>query len=142
MTQPQQEKKQDSFIIIDTSVWVDYFRGKNVVLMSQVDWIIQQRLARTLFLIIAELLRGALHQKEIKVIQKTVAYLPQPTFTTDPWMDVGIFCFSLARKGLSCSLIDAYISHVAIQNHWFLFTLDQDFNRISKLSSLKLWHEP
>lgn len=139
MTQPLPEKKIDRPIIIDTSVWIDYLRGKNLPLISDVNSIIRQRLARTLNVIVAELIRGSLHQKEIKIIQQTIASIPQPIFPTDPWSDVGMFCFSLARKGLSCGLIDAYIAHTAIQNHWAIFTLDKDFDRIAKLSSLKLW---
>lgn len=139
MTRQPLEKRVDSDVIVDTSVWVEYFRGKNQKIILCVEELIERRLLRILPIILAELLRGCLNQKEINFIRSTIEEIPSINFGDDFWSDIGLFCFKLARRGCVCSLIDGFIAKATIISRNYLFTLDQDFLRISKLTSLRLF---
>jgi predicted nucleic acid-binding protein len=139
MTQIPHERRSDRPVLIDTSLWIEYFRGKNQLVIREIELLIDQRKARTLPIILAELLRGCLTSKETKIIQATIGEIPTFEFPGHFWAEVGLFCFGLARKGFSCGLIDGYIAKAAIDSECFLFTQDKDFIRISRLSSLLLW---
>jgi predicted nucleic acid-binding protein len=43
-----------------------------------------------------------------------------------------------AAKGITTSTVDCHIAAVAIQNSCYLLTTDKDFQRIARISNLKL----
>ncbi|MEW6380800.1 MAG: PIN domain-containing protein [bacterium] len=56
-----------NLVLVDTSVWIDYFRKKDPSL-SQVDNLMEEGRIGTCRLVIAELLQGARGSKEIEII--------------------------------------------------------------------------
>lgn len=126
-------------ILIDTSVWIEYFRDRQADLTHQVEALLAQRKARSFTLINAELTRGCLSLKEVHIIDNTIGQIPSFAIPDAFWKKIALFSFHLARKGLTVSLIDAAIAYVAIENKASLYTLDKDFIRIAKHSRLKLY---
>lgn len=126
-------------VILDTSVWIEYFRGKNAPLCTHVEALIAERRLRQLHIITAELLRGAAHASEQRVIQSTIGYIPIASLTDQFWLIVGQFCFDLARKGVVVSLPDAWIAKAAIEHHCMLWSLDHHFQPIARHTSLRLF---
>lgn len=124
-------------VLIDTSIWIEYFRGRNVAVSSEVDRFLENDRIVTVDVVEAELLRGAKSQKEIDFIEEYFMSLPQLKPSADIWRRVGMFCQRLARKGYLPHLVDAYIAVVALENETSVYSKDSDFKRISSLSPLK-----
>lgn len=57
----------DSPVLVDTSVWIEYFRKKNPV-FNQINELAENQQLGSLNLIVAELIQGARGQGEIEVI--------------------------------------------------------------------------
>ncbi len=58
----------DERILIDTSVWIDYFQNRSSTLSEKVDSILSADGVYIPKIVIAELIQGAGSQKEISVI--------------------------------------------------------------------------
>ncbi len=127
------------WVILDTSVWIEYFREKNLTLCETVESLIAQRRVRQLHIITAELLRGALHASDQRMIQNTIGYIPVLPLTDAFWLSVGAFCFQLARKGTVASLPDAWIAQATIDHHCQLWSLDAHFRHIARHAPLQLF---
>ncbi len=126
-------------ILIDTSVWIDYFRDKNQALSVLVDQLLDDDLVVSLEVIEAELYRGARSDKEIHFLENYFSHIPSLEQPSNIWRKVGQFTYQIARKGHSIGLIDACIAFMAIENKVQLYSLDKDFKQISARSSLKLF---
>ncbi len=132
-------KKSDNLIIVDTSIWIEYFRNRKAPLVEKLESLIYQRQIRNIPLITAELIRGCLHLKEVHHIQTTIKPIPCCPMEESTWEKVALFAFGLARKGLSVSLVDAVIAHITIEAGHVLWTKDKDFQRIATHSTLELF---
>jgi hypothetical protein len=125
-------------VCIDTSVWIEYFRGRNGAIMAAVDRLLDNDQVVTLDVVEAELLRGARTQKEIDFLEEYFVDLPRAAVTAGVWRRVGLFCHRLARKGYLPHLVDAYIAVVALENDAPVFSRDGDFKKMASLTPLKL----
>ncbi|MBI4237020.1 MAG: PIN domain-containing protein [Deltaproteobacteria bacterium] len=126
-------------VILDTSIWIEYFHGKAADLCQDVDALIATRRLRHLTVITAELLRGAVATRERRIIAQTVAFIPRVPLTDEFWMTVGEFCFDLARQGVVAHLIDAWIAKAAINARCALWSLDHHFSAIARRTPLRLY---
>lgn len=125
-------------VIADTSVWIEYFKGRNAVLCGHLEELISHRQLRQIHVITAELIRGSLHTREKNAIMGTVAHIPVLPLPDSFWLTVGEFTFHLARKGVSAHLIDAWIAQAAILHRCTLWSLDKHFKQISEVSALEI----
>lgn len=128
-------------VVLDTSIWIEYFRGRQPRIYSEVDSLIQQRRLLHLHVVGAELVRGARTTTEQRVIHTTVGQIPLIFLTDNFWVEVGAFCFALARKGCVPSLVDAWIAKAVIAQRCALWSLDRHFENIARYSPLVL-HRP
>jgi len=129
----------DNRILIDTSIWVDYFRGREIRLADAVDRLLESDRVVTLEIIEAELLRGAKTEKEIDFLKNHFSAIPILEMPSDSWREVGLFSYRLARKGYLPALVDTFIALASINSDIPLFTRDRDFRRIAGFSSLILF---
>lgn len=129
----------DKPVIVDTSVWVDYFKGKNNVLCDHLEDIISRRNVRHLHVVSAELVRGALHSREKRIIADTIDRIPILQLPDSFWQDVGEFAYDLARRGVNAHLIDTWIATAAIRHRCSLWSLDKHFRQIAEKSSLEMY---
>jgi predicted nucleic acid-binding protein len=129
----------DRQVLLDTSIWIDYFRGKDRKISMEVDSLLDSDRVVTLELIEVELLRGALTEKEIKFLEDHFSHLSQLTVSPKFWHKVGRFSYQMARKGYLPHLVDAFIALAAIENKMALFSKDRDFREIAQRSDLQLY---
>lgn len=129
----------DKPVIIDTSIWIDYFKGKNVALCDHLEGLIAQRGLRHLHIVTAELIRGALHPREKRIIGNTINHIPILLLPDAFWQDVGEFAYDLARRGLNIHLIDAWIAAATIRHRCKLWSLDKHFRQIAEKSPLEFY---
>lgn len=110
-------------IILDTSVWIEYFKG-NEEYFEICQQLIEKGEVKTIELIFAELLQGVKNKKETDIIKSYFELIPK--------VEIGQLCilageYSQQEKLLSkgIGLIDACIITATIASGCKLWTLDK-----------------
>lgn len=110
-------------IILDTSVWIEYFKG-NDEYFEICQQLIEKGEVKTIELIFAELLQGAKNKRETDIIKSYFELIPK--------VEIGQLCIlageysqqeKLFSKGIG--LIDACIITATIESDSKLWTLDK-----------------
>lgn len=125
-------------VIIDTSVWIDYFQNRSVALSKQVDRLISNSNIYIPKVVIAELLQGAHSEKEIKVIRDYFDVFYIIGEQEDTWVKAGNLSFTLRKRGKTTSFIDCYIAIMAKEQDCAILTLDRHFKEIEKSARVQL----
>ncbi|MBI3322302.1 MAG: PIN domain-containing protein [Candidatus Omnitrophica bacterium] len=119
-----------SGVLVDTSVWVSFFRSAHTAEGRHMDGILQARVVRTCAPVRAELLSGARTERERAQLRELFQAIPLLDAPADLWDRVEEARFVLARKGHPASLIDLMIAYTASAHQAALWTLDDDFSAI------------
>jgi len=131
----------DRLVLIDTSIWIGYFRGQEEI-HSRVNELIDSGTVRCLKLIIAELIQGAKTEKEVDVMKDLADVFPVLSEGPDSWVKAGILAFQLRadpdssgrpigrKAGKNIGLSDCYIATVARESNAVIYTLDRHFKEI------------
>jgi len=129
--------------LIDTSVWIDYFRGENNRYTKYFSSILDERLPFGITgVIYQEILQGA---SSHKVFKQLIRYLstqhffhPKDKILT--YEAAAELYFKCRRKGVTLrSTIDCLIAQIAVEYELVLLHKDKDYEHISTvLSALKL----
>ena len=126
-----------SELLVDSSVWIDFFRGApNVV--RRMDAAVDQDQGAVCGPIVAEVLSGTRTRADFARVREAfegLALLPEPI---DAWPRVGEARFALARRGTQAALIDVLIALTAADTSHALLTRDADFRRIAAVIPIEL----
>ena len=117
-------------VLIDTSAWIDFFRGKQSAAADAVQLALQLGLARLCGPVKAELLQGVKTKKEkqqLGVMFNAVEYLD--THEVD-WETAGSSLQVLREKGITLPLTDALIAAIADRHKVQVLTLDHHFSHL------------
>lgn len=125
-------------VLIDTSVWIDYFKNRDDNFSQRVDEILTFSDVYVPKVVIAELIQGAKSEKEISVIEEFIEAFHIIDQTEDTWARAGRLSFSMKRKGISVHLVDCYIAMLAVENNCKIFSLDEHFKDIKKFLKIEL----
>ncbi len=122
-------------ILIDSSVWIDYFRSGTHT--SKLDTYIDQNLVCTNHLILAELIPFLKVKKQFKVI-KLLKSLTNITLNIN-WDNIINLQTTCIQKGIKkVGIPDLIILDNVIQNELVLYTLDKHFKQINKHISFEM----
>jgi predicted nucleic acid-binding protein len=122
-------------VLVDSSVWVAYFRGTAGV--AAVDWLIEEGLVVTNDLILAELTPPLLVRGERK-LASLLLEIERPPLTLD-WDDITQLQVTCIRNGINrVGIPDLIIAQHAMQNNLSLYSLDKHFMLLSKHVHLNL----
>ncbi len=119
-------------ILIDTSVWIKYFRDQSTRLSKRVDEILSKHEVYVPKIVIAELIQGSKSEREISVIEDFVDAFNIVDQSEDTWMKAGRLSYSLKKKGKTVNLTDCYIAVIAQEYDCHIFSLDEHFTDIQK----------
>jgi predicted nucleic acid-binding protein len=125
-------------VLIDTSVWISYFKDRDSRLSDKVDEILTSAHVYIPKVVIAELMQGAKSEKEIAVIEDFFEAFTVIDHTKNTWEQAGRLSFSMKRKGITIHLIDCYLAITAQENNCKLFSLDEHFKSIKKFTPLEI----
>lgn len=117
--------------LIDTSAWVDFFRGTNG-LSAAVDRLIEADEAAICGPVVTEIVRGlrsAPERKSILPLLDACHFLAQPRSL---WAEAGELGFALGRKGMAVKTMDLLIACHALSHSVRLLTADADFGNMKK----------
>jgi predicted nucleic acid-binding protein len=119
-----------SDVLVDSSVWVDFFRGARDV-VRRVDTALENDRVAVCGPVVAEVLSGARTRADFVRVRDAfegLVFLPDPA---DCWPRAGEARFALARRGNQAALVDILIALTAADTGHVLLTRDSDFRRIA-----------
>ncbi len=123
-------------ILVDTSVWVDYFRGSNN--STDLDVLIDENIVVINDLILAELIPYLKIKKQIKVI-KLLQEMNRTQLQIN-WEEIIEFQVKCLRSGANgVGIPDLIIAQNAKANNLKIFSLDKHFRLLSHVIKIKLY---
>jgi len=122
--------------LIDTSVWIDFFRKKEPCydLISQ---LLDEQTICTTGLIMAELIQGAKTHKEVDIIKDFVPTFEYLQDTPHIWLNAAEAAHKLRQTGTTASLSDCLIAALALHYDAELLSLDSHFTTIQTIVPFK-----
>lgn len=125
-------------ILVDTSVWIDYFRNTSSQVSEMVDRMIDEDKICVPKIVMAELMQGAKSMKELSVIQDFFEAFHVIDQKEDTWIKAGRLSYDLKKKGKKIHLLDCYIAVMARQYGCKIFTLNRHIQEIKKIFDISL----
>ena len=122
-------------ILVDTSIWIDYFRGGNDSIKT--DFLIDENLLATNDLILAELIPflKVRNKKRLVNLLHNISKL-ELTINWNEIIDYQSKCLSSGVNGVG--IPDLLIVQNAKQNNCKIYTLDSHFDLIKNILSLQI----
>lgn len=122
-------------VLIDSSVWIDYFRGDNN--SEKLDFFIDNNVVCTNDLILAELIPFLKLSKQYKLINllNEIEKIPLKI----DWKDIIELQITCLKQGINkVGIPDLIIVNNVIQNGLTLYSLDKHFKLINKINRFSL----
>ena len=126
-------------ILIDTSVWLEYFKNKSSEISEKVEKIPTEREVCIPKIVLAELIQGAKSEREISVIEDFLDAFTIIDQKEDTWINAGRLSYNLKKKGKTVHLADCYFAVMAQEYKCLIFTLDEYFKEIQKVTNISLF---
>jgi predicted nucleic acid-binding protein len=125
-------------ILVDTSVWIEYFRNQSAALVGFVTELVKNSQICVPRIVLAELMQGAKSERELSVIGEFMEAFTILDQTDQTWLKAGRLSYELKRKGKNINLADCYIAVLAQENDCAVLTLDRHFKDIRQHTRLPL----
>lgn len=123
-----------SALIVDTTVWVEFFRGRNLPRLEQAlsdgDVVLPPIVA-------AELGSAPLTATERRRLEAFLRDLPLHPTPLDHWLRVGGLRAAATRKGLTVSTPDAHVAQVALDLGGAVWSEDEVFALLAARSLVR-----
>lgn len=118
-------------ILIDTSVWIEFFRKSGSVVSGRLKNILVEERAAVTGIISLELQRGAAGETELKFLGRFLAAIDYVLTKEESYKNAGLMGYNLSNKGINIGTVDLLIAQIAIENNIPLYTLDRHFKEIA-----------
>ena len=118
-------------ILVDTSAWVEFFRGKGS-LADQVDDALATNEAALCGPIITELRRGLRSPSERRKVIPLLDGCHELEQPAELWAEAGELGYVLARKGVTVKTLDLLIATYALSHGVALLASDSDFDSMRR----------
>lgn len=118
-------------IIVDTSVWIEYFKNQPVA--GSID---KGLLSGNIYMVgpvVSEILQGAKTENDYQALNANIASVPFIETVFADWQLAGQLSYSLRRKGVTLPITDCLIAAISINKEAYIYTLDQHFKLIPKV---------
>lgn len=130
-------------ITIDSSVWIDYFCGRDTPQTQLLDQALDDSANEVVLLdvVLMELLRGFRHDHEWRLAREALAPLPVVTAGGEQVaLSAAAIYRDLRRAGLTVrSPVDLLVGAWCIENDCLLIHGDRDFDGMERLKGLQGW---
>ncbi len=131
---------KESFILVDTSVWIDVFhKSCDEKLKTSMETLLLEQKVATTALIKLELLSGALNQGEFNHLKEELDALRELQFTAEIWESASQTGFLLRRKGITIPHADLLLASTCHFYQCPLWHQDKHFDLIAKHFSLLMY---
>jgi predicted nucleic acid-binding protein len=130
-------------ILVDSSVWIDFFRGNDNAAVEQLASLLEEGSAPLGMadLVLFEVLRNFRHEKDFIAAQRTLRALPVVDIGgEDTALAAARHYRTLKSYGHTiASPIDVLLASYCIENDYALLHSDSDFDAMETLRGLKVW---
>ena len=127
-------------VIIDTSVWIDFFRGKltarhkeALVLLLEADEVVITDVIKH------ELLVGASSKKDFHFLSDSLSALTEISLDSNAMTEFNSFGFELKLIGLLGKYTDLSIAFLAQKKDLPVFSFDQYFAKLARKNIISLF---
>ena len=124
-------------VLIDSSIWIDYFRNGTDVIGDLVDTLIDKNDVAVTGIIELELYQGA-RPEERKILSELFHEIHYVPTKRAHHIAAGIHVYDLRRKGITLPPSDVLIAAICMEEDLSLLTLDKHFSQFSDLSILPI----
>jgi predicted nucleic acid-binding protein len=122
-------------VLVDTSVWIEYFRNGNN--FEKLDLIIDENLIVINDLILAELIPFLKIRKQNKII-KLLNNINKLQINIK-WDEIIEYQFECLKKGLNgIGIPDLIIAQNALQNNCEIYTIDNHFSLLKDIINIRI----
>jgi tRNA(fMet)-specific endonuclease VapC len=118
-------------ILIDTSAWIDFFRGREP-LAEAVDDALATNEAALCGPVETELQRGFVNERERRKVLPLLDGCHRLSQPEHLWTEAGELGFVLRRRGITPKTLDLLIAAYALSHSAALLTSDRDFFTMQK----------
>lgn len=125
-------------LIVDTSVWIDFFGGRTIPLLEDALALGTVVLPP---IVVAELVSGARKKSDRMALVDLLEDLPIHETPRDHWIRVGELRRRLMEKGNPISIPDAHVAQCALDRDAPLLSRDRAFSTIARHMPLRLVRE-
>ncbi len=125
-------------ILIDTSIWVEFFRKKNSAVSTKLREYLKLNQACYAGPIFVELYQGAKSQYETGILSELFDTINYVDITRNHYHHAGLVSQRAAREGKVFSTIDMILAVLAHDEDLSIFSLDHHFRDISRYCPISL----
>ncbi len=122
-------------VVVDTSVWVDFFRGMPVPALEEA---LKEARVYITPVVVAELISGIKSKKEEQALLDVLTNLPLTDNSLEHWIEVGKLRQRCLKKGIALSTPDAHIAQSSYATSGLLMTKDKIFSKIARIAGIKV----
>lgn len=130
-------------ILVDSSVWVGFFRGTDSAEVQRLADLLADGGAPLAMadLVLFEVLRGFTHEQDFHAACRTLAALPVLAIGGEPEAQraVGHYRALRAQGRTVSSVVDVLLASFCIEHDHVLLHADRDFDGLESLRGLKVW---
>jgi len=128
-------------ILIDTTVWIDFFRGTDSPEKRTLEHLLQKgTMVAITDIILTEILRGIPHDKEYQMVKRQLNSFPCLTAKAPrTFVHAADLYRRCRKKGVTIrSTVDCLIAAVCLEHETALLHHDSDFTQLAKHTGLKI----
>lgn len=122
-------------LVVDTSSWIDFFRGETIPLLEDALALGSVVLPP---IVVTELVSGARKPSDRAALTDVLADLPLHETPREHWVRAGELRLRLLEKGHAISAPDAHVAQCALDRDAPLLTRDRAFATIARHAPLRL----
>ena len=131
-------------ILVDTSVFIGYFKGIKNIPNDKMDYIIDNEIPYGICnYVYQELLQGSANKQEYDLLKENLISLPfyDLRYGKESYENAALMYMNCRKKGVTIrSTIDLLIAQIAIENDLFILHNDGDFTNLHKIhGNLKIY---
>jgi predicted nucleic acid-binding protein len=130
-------------ILVDSSVWIDFFNGRNVAAVARLTDLLEDASAPLVMadLVLFEVLRGFRDEQDFNAARRTLAELPVVEIGgAEEALRAAQHYRALRAHGRTVhSPIDVLLASYCIEHDCALLHSDRDFDVLESLRGLKVW---
>jgi hypothetical protein len=129
-------------ILIDSSVWIDFFNGIEGKAVSELEKLIvdEEDICLSEY-ILTEVLQGFRDDRDYETAKRCLLRFPVAGMPDEnSYIEAAQIYRKCRKQGITIrKTADCIIAQTAIENNLFLLHKDQDFNMIASVCSLKVY---
>ena len=133
-------------VLVDTPVWSLALRRRPTdlnpreqLLTRALAELIREGRAQMIGVIRQELLSGIREDARFRKLRDYLRAFEEPAMTAEDYEEAAHMHNRCRTRGIAGSPADFLICAIAHRRHWDIFTVDQDFERYSRVLQLKLY---